>query len=60
MKFSEYLSAETSQEIFVFFVKLDYLGFGMVKLGSEGAYLHKKCGTDAFRYLPGSKTPVKN
>ena len=33
---------------------------GMMNLGSEGAYLHEKCGTNASRYLPGPKTLVEN
>ena len=35
------------------------LGSGIMKLGSEGVYLHEKCGTNPSRYLPGPKTPVK-
>ena len=31
-----------------------------MKLGSEGVYLHEKCGTNPSRHLPGPKTPVKN
>ena len=31
-----------------------------MKLGSEGVYLHEKCGTNPSRHLPGSKTIVKN
>ena len=30
-----------------------------MKLGSEGVYLHEKCGTNPSRHLPGSKNPVK-
>ena len=30
-----------------------------MKLGSEGVYLHEKCGTNPSRHLPGPKTPVK-
>ena len=29
-----------------------------MKLGSEGVYLHEKCGTNAFRHLPGLKTTI--
>ena len=32
----------------------------MMKLGSEGVYLHEKCGTNPSRYLPGLKTPLEN
>ena len=28
----------------------------MMSLGSEGVYLHEKCGTSPSGYLPGSKT----
>ena len=35
-------------------------GSGIMKLGSEGVYLHEKCGTNPSRHLPGPKTPVKN
>ena len=31
----------------------------MMKLGSEGVYLHEKCGTDPSRHLPGPTTHVK-
>ena len=31
-----------------------------MKLGSEGVYLHEKCGTDPSRHLPGPKKPVNN
>ena len=32
----------------------------MMKLGSEGVYLHEECGTNPSRHLPGPKTLVKN
>ena len=35
-------------------------GSGTMKLGSEGVYLHKKCGTNASRHLPGPQTAKKN
>ena len=35
------------------------LGSIIMKLGSEGVYLHDKCGTNASRHLPGPETPVK-
>ena len=31
-----------------------------MKLGSEGVYLHEKCGTNPSRHLPGPKTTAKN
>ena len=31
-----------------------------MKLGSEGVYLHEKCGTNPSRHLPGRKTNIKN
>ena len=34
-------------------------GSGIMKLGSEGVYLHEKCGTNPSRHLPGSKNPHK-
>ena len=46
--------------IFVFFMKFDVLGSGIMKLGSEGVYLHEKCGTNPSRHLPGPKTNVEN
>ena len=30
----------------------------MMKLGSEGVYLHEKCGTNPSRYLPGPKNTI--
>ena len=30
-----------------------------MKLGSEGVYLHEKCGTNPSRHLPGPKTTIK-
>ena len=30
-----------------------------MKLGSEGVYLHEKCGTNPSRYLPGLKMTVQ-
>ena len=30
-----------------------------MKLGSEGVYLHEKCGTNPSRHLPGPKIPIK-
>ena len=30
-----------------------------MKLGSEGVYLHEKCGTNPSRHLPGLKTTIK-
>ena len=35
-------------------------GSGIMKLGSEGVYLHEKCGTNPSRHLPGLKTAIKN
>ena len=32
----------------------------MMKLGSEGVYLHEKCGTNPSRHLPGLNTAIKN
>ena len=32
----------------------------MMKLGSEGVYLHEKCGTNPSRHLPGLKTLITN
>ena len=34
------------------------LGSGIMKLGSEGVYLHEKCGTNPSRHLPGLKTAI--
>ena len=42
-----------------FHVLFDNLGFRIMKLGSEGVYLHEKCGTNASKHLPGPKTTVK-
>ena len=61
--FFEKSSGNVSNDIFylcVFSRFVDDSGFRMMKLGSEGVYLHEKCGTDASRYLLGPKTLVKN
>ena len=31
-----------------------------MKSGSEGVYLHEKCGTNPSRHLPGPKTTIKH
>ena len=31
-----------------------------MKLGSEGVYLHEKCGTNPSRHVPGLKMAIKN
>ena len=46
--------------IFGSFTKFEGVGSGIMKLGSEGVYLHEKCGTNPSRHFPGPKTPIKN
>ena len=63
MRFFEKSSENASNDIFLFFGfsrNLMCLGSGIMKLGSEGVYLHEKCGRNPSRHLPGPKTPVKN
>ena len=49
----------TTFYIFGFSRNLIDLGSGIMKLGSEGVYLHEKCSTNPSRHLPGPKNPVK-
>ena len=44
---------------FGIFTKIEGVGSGIMKLGSEGVYLHEKCGTNPSRHLPGPKTKIK-
>ena len=46
--------------IFGIFTNFEGVGSGIMKLGSEGVYLHEKCGTNPSRHLPGPKTTIKN
>ena len=46
--------------IFGFSQTLRGWGSGIMKLGSEGVYLHEECGTNPSRHLLGAKTPIKN
>ena len=41
-------------------MKFDVSGSRIMNLGSEGVYLHEKCGTNPSRPLPGPKTTIKN
>ena len=43
--------------IFSVLLNLMFLGSRIMKLGSEGVYMHEKCGTNPSRHLPGLKTP---
>ena len=64
-KSSENASNDVFLFMFYFFIfgiltKNEAVGVRIMKLGSEGVYLHEKCGTNPSRHLPGPKTPVKN